>query len=174
MFCPKCAAPNADNASFCRACGANVSLVPQALSGQLSQPVPNESRKESKRRHRSELRIEHTFKLFSMGLAFLCVAIALGLSRAGTGWWFYMFIPAFLMMGSGIGHYIRIKEQDKRTLQAGGFNQALHASQPSAEFHRRQTGELLSPPASVTEGTTRHLGTEAATRHFDASNEAPK
>jgi hypothetical protein len=30
-----------------------------------------------------------------------------------------------------------------------------------------QTGQLMNPVASVTEGTTRHLGAEAPTRHFD-------
>ena len=40
MFCPKCASQNIDGASFCRVCGANISLVPQALSGQL--PVAND------------------------------------------------------------------------------------------------------------------------------------
>ena len=36
MFCPKCATQNLDGASFCRACGANISLVPQALTGQMA------------------------------------------------------------------------------------------------------------------------------------------
>ena len=36
MFCPKCATQNLDGASFCRACGANISLVPQALTGQMT------------------------------------------------------------------------------------------------------------------------------------------
>ena len=36
MFCPKCATQNLDGASFCRTCGANISLVPQALTGQMS------------------------------------------------------------------------------------------------------------------------------------------
>jgi hypothetical protein len=35
------------------------------------------------------------------------------------------------------------------------------------EFPVRNTGELVAPPPSVTEGTTRHLGAEAPTRHFE-------
>lgn len=34
-YCPKCAAQNAEDAKFCRSCGANISLVSQALSGEL-------------------------------------------------------------------------------------------------------------------------------------------
>src|ERR1051326_6573590 len=41
-FCPKCATQNLDGASFCRGCGANISLVPQALTGQMVQPPPAE------------------------------------------------------------------------------------------------------------------------------------
>ncbi|MGH9903752.1 MAG: zinc-ribbon domain-containing protein, partial [Pyrinomonadaceae bacterium] len=37
MFCPRCAAQNVDDASFCRACGTNISLVPQALTGRFSE-----------------------------------------------------------------------------------------------------------------------------------------
>jgi hypothetical protein len=33
MYCPQCANP-VDGTKFCRSCGANVSLVPQALAGQ--------------------------------------------------------------------------------------------------------------------------------------------
>jgi hypothetical protein len=32
----------------------------------------------------------------------------------------------------------------------------------------RNTAEMMTPP-SVTEGTTRQLGSEAATQHFDAN-----
>lgn len=41
-YCPKCASQNADDAKFCRACGANISLVPQALSGQLIEDRNNQ------------------------------------------------------------------------------------------------------------------------------------
>ena len=40
MFCPKCATQNLDGASFCRGCGANISLVSQALNGQMTPPQP--------------------------------------------------------------------------------------------------------------------------------------
>src|SRR6266508_2925704 len=37
MFCPKCATQNLEGASYCRSCGANISLLPHALSGQWPQ-----------------------------------------------------------------------------------------------------------------------------------------
>jgi hypothetical protein len=37
-----------------------------------------------------------------------------------------------------------------------------------------KTGQLPAPVPSVTEGTTRHLGADAATRHFDSvGNQRP-
>jgi hypothetical protein len=176
MFCPKCATQNLEGASFCRSCGANISLISTALDGHLPQAeLIDEERKD--RKHRKIPRLEHAFKNVFMGIAFLFVSMALSFSGMGRGWWFWMLIPAFSMMGTGIAQYIRLKEYEKRTLGQGSFSQP--SLQPPAavrtpSFPVRNTGELVAPPPSVTEGTTRHLGAEAPTRHFDATNDAPK
>src|SRR6185369_8484374 len=98
MFCPKCATQNLDGASFCRSCGANISLVPQALSGQLVQePPPQEPWFEEggyRTRRRRELTLDHAFKKFFTGIAFLIISIVLS-RTIGAGWWFWMLIPAF-------------------------------------------------------------------------------
>lgn len=152
MFCPKCASPNTDGASFCRSCGANISLVPQALTGQLvrpSEPAPltDESTCAVPGRPRRTLTLDSAFRSVFMGIAFLIIAIALSRS-IGAGWWFWMLIPAFSLMGTGIAQYIRIREQQ---------NRPTPALQPPTV---RATDQLLSPPASVTEGTTRHLSSK--------------
>jgi hypothetical protein len=175
MFCPKCAAQNLDGASFCRGCGANVSLVPQALTGQLPHATEPDDEVLSKRHGRSRLSLEHAFKNVFMGVAFLLVAAALAFSRMGGRWWFWMLIPAFAMMGTGVAQYLRIKEREKRMLQPGSINQPVLDPSRQSSLPSRQTGELVAPPPSVTEGTTRHLGAEAPTRHFETSNDsAPK
>lgn len=177
MFCPKCATQNLDGASFCRSCGANISLIPTALQGQLPEPAEPYYEGRRDRKHRKEPRLEHAFKNVFMGIAFLFVAMALSFSMMGRGWWFWMLIPAFSMMGTGIAQYIRLKEHEKRTLGQGSFSQPSIQASAAARmpaFPVRNTGELVAPPASVTEGTTRHLGAEAPTRHFDATNDAPK
>lgn len=168
MFCPKCAAQNVDGASFCRVCGANVSLVPQALSGQLPEAPDAEKVKGC----RKPATWESAFRSLFMGVAFLLIAIALGFSRVGGGWWFYMLIPAAVMMATGVAHYMRMKEQQTRQFQPGMMGQRSFEQTHQPSLPSRQTGELMAPPPSVTEGTTRHLGTEAATRHFGASNES--
>jgi predicted RNA-binding Zn-ribbon protein involved in translation (DUF1610 family) len=176
MFCPKCATQNLEGASFCRSCGANISLIPHALQGQLPQTTEEHVEKSRRsRKHSKEPRLEHAFKNVFMGIAFLFVSMALSFSPMGRGWWFWMLIPAFSMMGTGIAQYIRLKEHEKRTLAPGNFAQpSIQAPARMPAFPARNTGELVAPPPSVTEGTTRHLGAEAPTRHFDATSDVPK
>ena len=174
MFCPKCATQNVDGASYCRSCGANVSLIPSALSGQLPQAQADASDDGScspRKRGRKEPNIDNAVRSLFTGVAFLLVAIALAFSRMGTGWWFWMLIPAFSMMGTGVAQYMRIKEREKLAFQPGSFRQpSMQSTPPVNTFPVRNTGELVSPPPSVTEGTTRHLGAEAPTRHLDSSS----
>jgi hypothetical protein len=170
MFCPKCATQNLEGAHFCRACGANISLIPQALSGQVPQvsdsaPIADDG---GGRRRGKEVTLDQSFKNIFMGIAFLLVAIALS-RTIGQWWWFWMLIPAFSMMGTGIAQYIRLREREKRDdLAAPQHRRSFpaHSSQP-VSLPRRSTGELMAPVPSVTEGTTRHLGVEAPTRHFE-------
>lgn len=171
MFCPKCAAQNLDGASFCRVCGANISLIANALSGELPEAPQDEScsltGRPRRRQGRGEPNLEAAFKSVFMGIAFVLVALALAFSRMGTGWWFWMLIPAFSFMGTGIAQYIRYKEHAKRALHPTA-SQPLFEPRPQVNaFPARATGELVSPPPSVTEGTTRHLGVEAPTRHLE-------
>jgi hypothetical protein len=154
MFCPKCATQNLDGASFCRSCGANISLVPQALSGQLQQPQPPVVDDGMYRPRRGrELTLEHAFKKFFVGVAFLIISIVL--SRVGQGWWFWMLIPAFSLMATGVAQFIRLQEYQKR------------ASLAPPPINRSFVEPPRNPVGSVTEGTTRHLGVEAPTRHLD-------
>ncbi len=167
MFCPKCATQNLEGASFCRTCGANISLVPQAMTGQMVQPAPPpaenvEEDSCGRRKRRGEVTLDQSFKNMFLGVAFLIVAIALSRS-IGQGWWFWMLIPAFSMMGTGVAQFIRVREREKRTAQM-----PPPIARPFVEPARSHE-ELRAPVASVTEGTTRHLGVEAPTRHLNAN-----
>ena len=162
MFCPKCATNNLDGAHFCRGCGANISLVPQALTGEMAQPPLTEREmRRRRRREGKEVTLDHSFKNIFMGIAFLVVAIALSRTGFGQTWWFWMLLPAFSLMGQGVAQFIRLKEKEK------------HASLPAPPMNRSVAeptltpNELRPPVGSVTEGTTRHLGVEAPTRHLD-------
>ena len=162
MFCPKCATQNLDGAHFCRSCGANISLVSQALSGQLTQPQPPVTEVDGTCRTRRgrDLTLEQPFKNFFLGIAFVIIAIVLS-RTIGQVWWFWMLIPAFSLMATGLAQFIRLKEHEKRVaLGAPPVRRSFVEPAP-------QPQELRSPVSSVTEGTTRHLGVEAPTRHLD-------
>lgn len=163
MFCPKCATQNADGASFCRGCGANISLVPQALTGQIAKPAEEVPERKGRHRRGRELTLDQAFKNIFLGIAFLIIAIALSRTGMGSGWWFWMLLPAFSLMGTGVAQVIRVKEREKREL--------LQAPLAARVFpdRARTADELMPPVPSVTEGTTRHLGVEAPTRHLDPS-----
>jgi hypothetical protein len=124
--------------------------------------VEETGRRFRRRRDRGEVSLDQSFKNVFLGVAFLIIAIVLS-RTIGYGWWFWMLLPAFSLMGTGVAQYIRLKERERRAqLAAPPVNPAF---QPPP----RLPDELRPPVASVTEGTTRHLGVEAPTRHFDAS-----
>jgi hypothetical protein len=172
MFCPKCATQNLDGASFCRSCGANISLVPQAMTGQVAN-APTEEIVEEKQKRGKGVTLDQAFKNVFMGIAFLLIAIVLSRSAFGRMWWFWMLLPAFSMMGTGVAQYIRVREREKRASLAAP--PATHAFPNRADLFQaqmppRNPDELMAPAPSVTEGTTRHLGVEAPTRHFDGED----
>jgi hypothetical protein len=173
MFCPKCGAENAEAASFCRGCGSNISLVPQALTGTLESPratagVPlsrgerRELERERRREHKKKpASVEGAVVPFCGGIGFIVVALAIMLLMPGGHMWgFWMFIPAFFMIGAGLSEYLRWKEQQRAT-QLPGYVAPLNIPAPQRAATltpppRRDTAEFY-PPGSVTEGTTKLL-----------------
>lgn len=182
MFCPKCAAQNIDGASFCRVCGANISLVSQALAGQplAAQGEGGRAARRARKRGNSEASLEHGFKNIFIGVAFMLLALALAWSGRGRWWAFGMLIPAFSLLGQGIAEYIRYRDERREPVPLEGYvppaispanPQKLSEPPARTPLPARNTGELVAPPPSVTEGTTRHLGAEAPTRHLDAESD---
>jgi hypothetical protein len=168
MFCPKCATQNVENARFCRACGADISMVPVALSGRMPDATPvvyeeegRESRRMSRRRRRSKKPASYgkAFENLGVGLAFLTISIIVALVvPSGRFWWFWMLIPTFACFGEGIGQLIQLKRELPTSTHAP---EELAAARTAAELSApRSTSEIMAPPPSVTEGTTRHLGAD--------------
>jgi hypothetical protein len=156
MFCPKCATQNIDGAHYCRACGANLSLVPQALSGQLPQVSPFESRISRRMRRRQQPTLDEGVRTLVMGFGFIAVALALALFGRPIGanvWWFWMLIPAFGMLGRGISEILRANQLKSSAPQ---FQHQI-PNTPQAQNFAPNTNELRPSVPSVTEGTTRLL-----------------
>ena len=166
MFCPKCATQNVEDAKFCRSCGTDISLVPQALTGQLAARLSaDDNTLHGRRRRRRERRdgpprIERAVKNLFLGVAFVFIAFAVRTwGPAGNIWWFWMFLPAASMLADGVSNYLRIAEEKNR-LAPPAYVQPQTAVPPPrhvSALPQRDTGEMIPPP-SVTEGTTRHLG----------------
>ncbi|MGH9854012.1 MAG: hypothetical protein ACREBD_29555, partial [Blastocatellia bacterium] len=155
-----------DGTKFCRSCGTNVSLVPQALSGQLPAQVVVEEEGRERRRNRDKRppSIEKAASSFFTGLGFVLVALAARrFAPAGEIWWFWMLIPAFALIGEGVGQYLRLKEQQRQQQSLNqpinspaNYQAPIHAPAQVHTLSAPTTSEL-TPPSSVTEQTTRHL-----------------
>jgi hypothetical protein len=180
MFCPKCAAQNVEGASFCRVCGANVSLVPQALTGQLPEAKADDylSRRMRRRMRERERGVEPSMEKgimnVFMGIGFIIAALAIMFKfPSGVFWGWSLFIPGFSHLGRGVGSIVAARRHEPASLAGPNTIAYLPNDRSSAagsmlsEPNVRNTGELRPPVPSVTEGTTRHLGAEAPTRHFD-------
>ncbi len=167
MFCPKCAAQNVEGAHFCRACGANISLVSQALSGQLPVAQEDDDRYSKRRRRRGgPPSLDEGVRNSIMGIGFVAVAISLAFFGRPIGanvWWFWMLIPAFGMLSKGISDIVRVRQLKA----AQSTPPALPYATPPERLPQARINETRPPVASVTEGTTRHLGTEAPAKSFD-------
>jgi hypothetical protein len=149
MFCPKCATQNLEGASFCRSCGANISLVPQALTGQLAQPPITDVPGTCRTRRGRELTLEQPVQNLFLGIAFIIISIVLS-RTIGEVWWFWLLIPAFSLIAKGAAQYIRLKDYERRT--------SLAPPPVHRAFTEPANTQVMMPPTpSVTEGTTRHL-----------------
>lgn len=166
MFCPKCATQNVDGASYCRSCGANISLIPQALSGELPTATPvADLDRGSRRKRRREPGLDDGVRHLAMGVAFVIISALIGrYSPGGWTWWYWMLIPAAIFLARGISELIRA-QQLKPTAAATAPPQMTAGRVESLPAPR--TNELRTPVPSVTEGTTRHLGVEAPAKRQD-------
>ena len=167
MFCQKCAAQNVDDARFCRACGADISLVPHALAGRLARrDDDDDDDNEDAADAGGVVSVERGVRKLVYGICCMFVFL-LTMFYFRQFWWigFWVVFPAISKISAGVGILVRASHESR---QMRGANTAqLRASETSAlqprvrlnEVAPANTSEIVAPPASVTEGTTRHLGT---------------
>lgn len=159
MYCPNCAAP-IDGVKFCRSCGANVSLVPEAMTGRLptaagSDTTGQDDGRRGRHKRRGSPNVASGIQRAFMGLGFVFVAMALSFSRAGNDWWFWMLIPAFIFLGSGIGEIVRAKQAQEMTSSVAPPT-AMPSAPRAAEMPAPNTAQI-APPPSIVEDTTRRF-----------------
>ncbi|MBD0326559.1 MAG: zinc ribbon domain-containing protein, partial [Pyrinomonadaceae bacterium] len=94
MFCPRCAAHNIDDARYCRVCGADISLLPQMLSGQFTADLASTDeaaveetgkQRKGKKKHKEKKTptLEDAFSNIGVGLAFLIISVMVALYMPG-------------------------------------------------------------------------------------------
>lgn len=174
MFCPRCAADNQDDAKYCRACGADIHLVPGALAGLLRAETAQEgtqpAKKSKKKKDDDDKKLlEKGMENVFVGLAFLVIFLGgLFYLRGAFFFWVWFIIPSLACFGEGLGQLLRSR-REHRLLLARAFGEtgapgppALYAAPPAArQLAAPDTAEMGESPFSVTEATTRHLGGRA-------------
>ena len=166
MYCPKCGTNNLDDASFCRGCGVNLSLVPQALTGRL-QELANEGNQKGRAKKQHEENppnLTNAIVKTFIGIAFIIVALSVrnAWQIAGHIWWFWMLIPAAGSLGSGIAEFVRLYQHQTPQPQLPAANAyvppAISAPRAGgAELPPRRNHVDIYTPSSVTENTTKLL-----------------
>jgi hypothetical protein len=156
MYCPNCGTENGDGSKFCRQCGSNISLVPQALSGTLAdarQPQEDAA-------HQFAGKVESGVKKSLIGLGFVIIAMAMLLGR-NHDWWL-MLVPAAILLGKGVSQILTL-----RYLRYAGLlipPRPAESSPTVAENQARQRLFDRSVPPSVTENTTRNMSQRSEER----------
>ncbi len=149
MYCQQCGTEMGD-ARFCRKCGAPSGT--SALSVQQPLAAPPD--------------YEKGFKKLFMGLAFLIIAIFPIFTHGGFWWW--MLFPAVPLLAAGIGEFARARTYRTQPARLASLTaeptQMRSAATPTELPRSRDTAELVPPPPSVTEGTTRLLDEERTPR----------
>ena len=178
MYCPRCAAQNLDDAKFCRACGADIRLVPQALQGTLPVEIgtdKGEAVAQAKEKKREPATVDAGLKNIFQGIGLLIIFLIGIFVFRGAFWltiWFI--IPALSSFGEGIGQLIRASQEQKRLPPPYAADVHIsHAPFSHAsgfkELASPDTAEIISnAPASVTEVTTRHLDAPLKSNSKDA------
>jgi hypothetical protein len=135
-----------------------VSLVPQALTGQLPQAdEPEDGRRHRHRHRRKEPSIERAAGSFFTGIGFLLAALFVCFRFPGGFTWGWAFLfPAFALIGEGVGQYLRLKQQQTFNQPPNSYQAPIQQPAHVPTLSAPTTSEL-APPSSVTEHTTRHL-----------------
>ncbi|HYG08947.1 MAG TPA: zinc-ribbon domain-containing protein [Pyrinomonadaceae bacterium] len=170
MYCPRCAVHNLDDAKFCRACGADISFVRQALEGKLraaalDRPATGEAAKQEEKKKRAPATVDEGLKNIFTGVGlFIIFLIGIFVFRGAFWLTIWFIIPALASVGEGIGQLIRAQQEQARLLAATPSAGEHFSPAPIVrELSSPDTTEIVRAPASVTDGTTRHLDAPSKT-----------
>ncbi len=150
MYCPKCGIQNDDETKFCRGCGENLKVVSQAMSRHL--PVILASKMDAYlERKNSRIRRDSIFGALS-GTIFLICGLYF-IIEGKTSWarsLFFVATGCIALLWSLWDHLVY-----KRSLS---LDVRVVRGPPTAdELAQIDAAQIVEPPASITESTTRHF-----------------
>jgi hypothetical protein len=175
MYCPQCAAQNADGAKFCRTCGLKLEAVALVLSEEAKPQVKEKNKKDEAEAPLTwmELRIKG-IKGVTGGSILLAISLLIGVAMAlfvpHEVPWMLVWIVFFgwmacwggIELANGIGSLLEAKGRlwmgepaIKETITDPAPQESLPAGEPQTIMDARAL--RLSPSLSVTESTTREL-----------------
>lgn len=177
MYCPKCATQNDDGARFCRACGAAIEVVALALDGKL---VPQEKQitqtldrltveRLENRRAKGMRSLVTGSILMAVSLAILFIPMLLSTTHAfpwvviWSAFFGWLAVWGAISVALGVGRVMDSNRMLSEPQPIIGIERALTTSEllmPDDKKNALAAGPESfdgSPPASVTETTTRRL-----------------
>jgi hypothetical protein len=161
MYCPNCGTNQPDEKKFCSACGTNLGAVSAALSGQPlappASPATELAEAEARYKRQTALAVQGGMP----GLGLLVAALLVFFIKPIPGAWFWicfgLTIGGISALGKGVAAYLVARSEWQAALAR--LSHSLPTASTSAPLNAAApTNRNLTPPPSVTEQTTRHLG----------------
>ena len=152
MYCPNCAEPNSDDVKYCRACGQNLSVIAIAMKRRF--PTALLDRLDAYLERKNERMRRDSIVGAMCGGMFLLLSVYHLLKGEGLSFnVVFLFIFACFMYIWSVWDYLVYQ----RSLSKEARTQRLAPGKTTSEIPAEKG--LRGQPASVTEGTTKHLDT---------------
>ena len=100
MYCQKCGTENPETGRYCRKCGTAIAGGTKAGAEEAS----SFSGTDQVGSDEGEGNWTAAMVLLFLGAGFLSVTGVLAFQPMGQGWWFWLFFPAFALLGLGFIH----------------------------------------------------------------------
>ncbi len=150
MYCPKCGIQNNDGTRFCRGCGENLKVVSQAMSKRL--PVILASKMDAYFERKNERFRRDSIILAIAGSAWLLYGLRSLVTGVGTLAPFPIVFGCLMLLWALWQHLVY-----KRSLFTNSNTERIRAASTTDGFSPHNAAQIVGPPASITEFTTKDL-----------------
>jgi hypothetical protein len=162
MYCPKCGLQNHDDQRFCRSCGENLKVISQAMTRRLPAFLVRKMDAYIESKNRGLRRQSIGNAVVGSMFIFLGFYHVIGTGAAWANEWFSVAFGCFLLL-LGFWDYMVYK----RSLSTEVRIVQMPPASATDGLPTHDAAQIMPPPASVTESTTRQL--EGATRGQEES-----